>query len=578
MSDLAISEFTRQASLARRAPRALRRRLASCWNRLARPKSRPAAEAAFDSLTQALAPAHSQPPGAASPCVVTLGRAIATAARLGELQVAAAWSQQLLAMQSHDNRSSDGSSFDGSFPDGGGRLSRFHTSQALRGLLALQAAWTERARWESAVPGRERGEASRPAVSEAIRRAAAFLGRQFDASGLPRLSDAPPGSIDRWGPRSLALSWLPPLIEAARLLNEAEWERLARRSLRRQLNAADIAGWNAPTHWWAYGIEALADLGEHAVARAALRRAAALQTPGGDVPALPSEGWVSSVGLAILASTWQKLGSRGECRREACHREECHQEQRHRADLALAALTRRQEPSGSFPGSWGRQARYGLRAACPLTAALFLEALQGQVRRAFAAAENDFPGEIDADDGRLTAVLEACGRLGPAPRIIDVGCGKGRFLRHLQRAMPQAKLVGVDVSPQALARLPAGVAGRQGDLVSIPAATGEFDAAICVEAIEHALLPRRAVAELCRVVRPGGGIVIIDKNASHQPLSNHQPWERWFRPEEVAAWLASDADEIDVRPIAHGRGTTPTGLFLCWSARRRVGQSRRQAA
>jgi malonyl-CoA O-methyltransferase len=193
------------------------------------------------------------------------------------------------------------------------------------------------------------------------------------------------------------------------------------------------------------------------------------------------------------------------------------------------------------------------------------------------AAENGFPVEIDAADGRLAAVLQWCRDLGPA-RIIDVGCGKGRFLRHLRRAAPQATLVGVDLSPAALAALPDGVERRQGDLLRLPAGTGEFDAALCVEALEHSLLPRRAVAELCRVVRPGGSILIIDKNASHQPLSDHQPWERWFRPGEIAGWLAAEADDICVRPVAHGGRPAPSGLFLCWTGRRREGQCGRRAA
>ncbi len=399
-------------------------------------------------------------------------------------------------------------------------------------------------------------------MTDAIFRAAAYLAGQFGDDGLPRLTDPPPGSIDRWGPRSLALSWLPPLVEAARLLDEPRWEATARRSLRRQLNRLNLAHWDAPTHWWAYAATALTELEEHAAARAALRRAAALQTARGEVVAMPGAAWVSGAGLALLAGVWHQLGSPEECRR---------------ADLALAALARRQRPSGGFPGGWGRQARHGLRAECPLTTALFLDALRGQARRAF-AAETGFPAEIDAGDGRLAAVLFWCRELGPVPRIIDVGCGQGRFLRHLRKVLPEATLVGVDLSPAALAGLPAGAEGRVGDLVCVPAGTGEFDAALCVEALEHSLLPRRAIAELCRIVRPGGSILIIDKNATHQPLSDARPWERWFRPDEVAAWLAAEADEVGVRPVAHGGARTPSGLFLCWTARRRLGQGARRAA
>jgi malonyl-CoA O-methyltransferase len=358
----------------------------------------------------------------------------------------------------------------------------------------------------------------------------------------------------------LPLSWLPPLREAARLLGVTQWDDLAGRSLRRQLNAGDVTRWNASTQWCMYGIEALVELGEHTIARAALRPMAAMQKRNGDVPALPQERWVSSIGLALAASAWYQFASAEEC---------------HRADRSVAALVRRQRRGGGFPGSWGRDARCGPGVERPLAAALFLDALHWQVRRAFTSRAGNFPAQIVADDGRLTTVLEWCdrlsGSLARAPRIVDVGCGRGRYLRHIQRRLPRAHLVGVDVSPAALAQLPEGVTARQGDLLRIPAATAEFDAAICIEALEHSLLPSRAVVELCRVVRPGGDILLIDKNLAHQPLSDHQPWERWFRADEVCQWLAPYAEEVAVRTIAHGANRKPSGVFFCWTARRASG-------
>src|SRR6185295_10581675 len=113
MSDSVASEFVAPASLARCLPRAMRRRLASYWGRLTGPLHQPTAEAAFDSLAQALGRIHSQSRRETLPCVVTLGRAIAMAAGLDELPLAAAWSQTMLAMQSAD----------GSFLDGGARPS-----------------------------------------------------------------------------------------------------------------------------------------------------------------------------------------------------------------------------------------------------------------------------------------------------------------------------------------------------------------------------------------------------------------------------------------------------------------------
>jgi ubiquinone/menaquinone biosynthesis C-methylase UbiE len=106
-------------------------------------------------------------------------------------------------------------------------------------------------------------------------------------------------------------------------------------------------------------------------------------------------------------------------------------------------------------------------------------------------------------------------------------------------------------------------------LLRLPAADGEFDGAFAVESLEHSLLPQHAVRELCRVVRPGGRVLIIDKQRSKQPLSEHQPWEQWFAPNDIAAWLAEACDDVSVAEIPHGRHVRPTGLFLCWQGRRR---------
>ncbi len=146
MSDSAASEFVAPASLARRLPRALRRRLASYWSSLTH-RRRPTAEAAFESLLRAFTPTAAEPGRQSSTSVTTLGQAIATAARFGELRVAIGWSRTLLAMQS-----ADGSFGDGRFADGRAHPSRFHTAQALRGLLGLHAALNKRAAGDAVAP------------------------------------------------------------------------------------------------------------------------------------------------------------------------------------------------------------------------------------------------------------------------------------------------------------------------------------------------------------------------------------------------------------------------------------------
>jgi malonyl-CoA O-methyltransferase len=158
--------------------------------------------------------------------------------------------------------------------------------------------------------------------------------------------------------------------------------------------------------------------------------------------------------------------------------------------------------------------------------------------------------------------------LGRAPIVADVGCGAGRFLRKLATQFPEARLVGIDPSTPLLEHPPTKVESRRGGLLRIPAADREFDGVFAVESLEHALLPQQAVRELCRVVRRGGRLLIIDKHAARQSLSLHELWERWFLPDEVVSWLAPHCRDITVRPIAHGAGSKDAGLFLCWQATR----------
>jgi malonyl-CoA O-methyltransferase len=302
-------------------------------------------------------------------------------------------------------------------------------------------------------------------------------------------------------------------------------------------------------------VEGLIALGRSDLARTALRLPAALQRGDGAIPVLPGEHWISTAGLAHLAGLMYELDS---------------PDGQQAADRALAALVRRQRKSGAFPGSWGFRAAYFPDRDRADATRLFLEAVRRQAECAGKQDAVHFPAEIRPSDRRWQAVLNLLEGTRIGSRIVDVGCGKGRFLRRLTEQYPHARLCGIDVSNQALCHLPPTVEARQGNLLRLPAADGEFDAALCVEALEHALLPRRAITELCRIVRPGGRLLIIDKNLRFQPFSDHRPWERWFDREEVCHWLAVQCDEIAVESIAHGAGQRSRGLFWCWTARRRA--------
>jgi SAM-dependent methyltransferase len=97
-------------------------------------------------------------------------------------------------------------------------------------------------------------------------------------------------------------------------------------------------------------------------------------------------------------------------------------------------------------------------------------------------------------------------------RWIDVGCGNGAFTELLAERCAPAEIQGVDPSEAQLAyarsRHGAGIAQFQkGDAMALPFADNSFDAAAMALVIFFVPEPAAGVAEMARVVRPGGQVV-----------------------------------------------------------------------
>jgi len=196
--------------------------------------------------------------------------------------------------------------------------------------------------------------------------------------------------------------------------------------------------------------------------------------------------------------------------------------------------------------------------------------LREQIRRSFDEASRDekhFPSTIDPRIQHVQVLLKFFGDL-TDKRVLDVGCGKGRFARVLKERNPEAEVWGLDISEEMLQFVPAGIQTKAGSMTELPFADSTFDCAYATESLEHAVDIGRAVDEICRVVRPGGKIVIIDKNAEHWGRLETDPWEQWFSRAQVESLLRRHCRKVRSEFLSYWEDVPADGLFLVWFADR----------
>jgi ubiquinone/menaquinone biosynthesis C-methylase UbiE len=107
--------------------------------------------------------------------------------------------------------------------------------------------------------------------------------------------------------------------------------------------------------------------------------------------------------------------------------------------------------------------------------------------------------------------------LADGDHVLDVGCGTGEDARSIAGRFPGVSVVGIDASEdkigEARARtlgLPRPVDFRAGDAYALPFEDETFDACRADRVFHHLVDPAKAVAEMARVTRPGGRIVVSD--------------------------------------------------------------------
>jgi ArsR family transcriptional regulator len=126
--------------------------------------------------------------------------------------------------------------------------------------------------------------------------------------------------------------------------------------------------------------------------------------------------------------------------------------------------------------------------------------------------------------------------------LADIGCGTGSLTFELARFA--RKVIGVDLSGEMLRRARAiakeqtlgNVEFRQGDVHKLPLESRSVDAAFCVMVLHFLPDPARAIAGLCRIVRPGGTVILVD-------LVEHR--QEWMREQMAHQWLGFDRGAIE---------------------------------
>jgi ubiquinone/menaquinone biosynthesis C-methylase UbiE len=123
------------------------------------------------------------------------------------------------------------------------------------------------------------------------------------------------------------------------------------------------------------------------------------------------------------------------------------------------------------------------------------------------------PAVMDLGDH---VVGEYLGDLSSGAEILEVGCGGGQFAHAVLGQRSDLRWVGLDISPQQIARArrrntthPSGTFVI-GDALSLPFSSERFDAVVSIASIKHWPDKAKGLAECVRVLRPGGQLLVVE--------------------------------------------------------------------
>ncbi|PWK46648.1 class I SAM-dependent methyltransferase [Actinoplanes xinjiangensis] len=171
----------------------------------------------------------------------------------------------------------------------------------------------------------------------------------------------------------------------------------------------------------------------------------------------------------------------------------------------------------------------------------------------------------------------------PGRILVDAGCGGGLLAPHLHGK--GYRHVGVDLRRTGLEQaVPRGVTAVNGDVTALPLKAGGADVVVAGEILEHVTDLPGTVAELCRVLRPGGLVVLdtindtglsrlitvtLGERLGVAPVGLHDP-ALFVPPRRLVAEFARHGVRLRIRGVR----PSLTGLFR-WLVLRQAANGRR---
>ena len=458
------------------------------------------------------------------------GYYIPTLLKFGDRERAVNYGDYLLTIQNED----------GSWNEPSGRIPyTFDTAQILKGFAALiennldkddkyKKALIKGCDWILTMQ-RENGSIATP---------------DYSAWGLP---------YDKQVPEAIHIYCLEPLRKAANLFGITKYEECVQKALNYYLPKEDLTDFNTLSHFNAYIIEGLIDIGEISRAKRAMNLISLHQRLDGSVSAYSFVDFVCSTGLLQYAICWYKLG------------------EIEKADKAFDYVCKLQNTSGGWFGSYtvARDgANYFPEGEISWAVKYFLDAVYYRQKAKYNSIEWDkMWNNLDEHDERYSIIKnQIAGE--DVQSILDLGCGKGRYTKNLVKEYPNKKFHCVDISAKLFNSFEFISENREGTILNIPYEDEKFDCVFTCEALEHCIDLDNAIGEIYRVLKPDGKVIIIDKNIKSLGQLELADFEQCFDEKELCKKLERIGFKAEVKSNLEYEGSKRDGLFSAWIGRK----------